>query len=170
MLSDVGLVSAAMFADINGDGHPDLVLAREWGSILAAAQRRTRAASSPAPDSWGLDKWTSRWNGIAAGDLDGDGRLDLVATSWGRNTAAQADSADPLVLLYGPIRRGAAKRRCCSRKNDPRVTRSAPLNSYARVRVAMPDLVSARPTFARVRRRDASTRCSGPHIEPTCSA
>ena len=66
------MVSSAMFADINGDGHPDLVLAREWGSILVLLNDGN-GSFVPAPDSWGFDKWTSRWNGIAAGDLDGDG-------------------------------------------------------------------------------------------------
>src|SRR6185436_14068213 len=33
-LRNVGLVSAAVFADVNGDGFDDLLIAREWGSIL----------------------------------------------------------------------------------------------------------------------------------------
>ena len=37
------------------------------------------------------------------GWVDGDGRLDFVATSWGRNTPMQADSARPLVMLHGPV-------------------------------------------------------------------
>jgi hypothetical protein len=36
-------------------------------------------------------------NGVAVGDLDGDGP-DLVATSWGRNTVAQR--IPPALLLY----------------------------------------------------------------------
>ncbi|MEZ4457695.1 MAG: CRTAC1 family protein [Gemmatimonadales bacterium] len=34
ILRDVGLVSAALFTDLDGDGDPDLVLARDWGTIL----------------------------------------------------------------------------------------------------------------------------------------
>src|SRR5262249_9087509 len=32
LLAGVGMVSAAVFSDINGDGWPDLILAIEWGT------------------------------------------------------------------------------------------------------------------------------------------
>ncbi len=145
-LRDVGLVSSALFADINGDGHPDLVLAREWGSILLLLNDG-HGHFSPAPDSWGLSKWTSRWNGIAAGDVDGDGKLDLIATSWGRNTDVQVDSTRPLTMLYGPIGAGGEIEMLLA-QNDPRIHGLAPLNSYARVRVAIPSIVSQAKTFS----------------------
>ena len=94
------MVSSATFADIDGDGDDDLLLAREWGSIILLLNTGGHLARAPA--TWGLDAWPSRWNGVAVGDLDADGRLDLVATSWGRNTLAQADSARPLFSTLEP--------------------------------------------------------------------
>ncbi|MEO5567177.1 MAG: FG-GAP-like repeat-containing protein [Gemmatimonadaceae bacterium] len=141
----IGMVSAATFADVNGDGHPDLVLAREWNSILLLLNDG-RGRLSVAPESWGLARHSSRWNGIATGDLDGDGRLDLVATSWGRNTMMQADSAHPLVMVHGPF--GAAgEEEMLMARFDPRIRGLSAMNSYARVRTVMPSLVQRIPTF-----------------------
>jgi len=95
----IGLVSAAVFSDLDGDGDPDLALALDLGPIRLMVNEGGRFRD--ATSRYGLDRHTSRWNGITTGDLDGDGRLDLVATSWGRNTKYHVSPATPLLVYYG---------------------------------------------------------------------
>ena len=144
LLRDIGLVSSAMFADLTGDGQPELVLALEWGPVTVFLNNGGRLRR--APPSLGFDRHTSRWIGVTAGDLDGDGRLDLVATSWGRNTMTPADSANPLLVYYGRFGSAGEVEMLLARV-DPRTHVVAPLNSYPRVRFAIPDLPSRIRTF-----------------------
>ncbi|HEY5489649.1 MAG TPA: CRTAC1 family protein, partial [Gemmatimonadaceae bacterium] len=146
LLRNVGMVSAALFADVNGDGYPDLLLAREWDSILLLLNDG-HGRFHVAPDSWGLSRWTGRWNGIAVGDLDGDGRLDIVATNWGRNTNLRADSANPLILAHGRVGARGEEEMLLARF-DARLKAVAPIDPFARVRVAIPEIASRIPTFA----------------------
>ena len=146
VLHNIGMVTSAMFADINGDGHADLVLTRDWGSLLLLLNDG-HGRLHVAPDSWGLSRWTSEWNGVSAGDLDGDGRLDLVATSWGRNTGVSVDSTRPLVMTYGAFGTGGEVEMLLG-QHDARVHGLSPLNSYPRVRMAVRDVVNRISSFS----------------------
>ena len=146
LLRDIGMVSSATFTDVNGDGHPDLILARDWGSLVLLLNDG-HGKFTNATAAWGLDKLTSRWIGIAAGDLNGDGRIDLVATSWGRNTVLHPSTAHPLWLYYGPFGNAGVQEMLLA-QDDWRTGSVAPLASYARIRAAMPGVVARIPTFA----------------------
>jgi hypothetical protein len=113
-LHAVGLVSGAVFTDLTGDGFPELALATEWGPIRLFRNERGRLTrwdpplvwpgrESAVPPAGTLSQLTGWWNSVAAGDFDGDGRLDLVAGNWGRNTKYQAHRSRPLRLYYGDL-------------------------------------------------------------------
>src|SRR5207245_103596 len=85
-----------------------------------------------ATAQWGLDRWVGRWNGVTTGDLDGDGRLDIVATSWGRNTNYRVDATHPLLLYYGDFT-GSGSWDMIEAQYDERLGVVAPLTQLPRL-------------------------------------
>ncbi|MBX3733689.1 MAG: VCBS repeat-containing protein [Verrucomicrobiae bacterium] len=100
-LAAVGLVNAALWSDLDGDGRAELVLACEWGPLRVF--RLTGTVLNEITDDLGLAGHTGLWRGVAAGDFNGDGLLDLVAANWGLNSPRRASASRPLVLAHGAL-------------------------------------------------------------------
>jgi len=86
-LASAGRVTAAQWADFDGDGRLDLVLSREWAP-LELWRGTGDGRLERAPDAFGGPDRSGLWTSLAAGDFDGDGRLDVAAGNIGLNAAA----------------------------------------------------------------------------------
>jgi hypothetical protein len=143
LVARLGLVSAAVIVDIDGDGDQDLVATAEFGPVRVLLNEGGRLADATA--TLGLDRIRSRWNGLAVGDFDGDGRPDLVVTSWGRNTGWEASPERPHLLLTG--RFGGSGLGLVFARRDTATGKEMPLESFARLGVAFPGLRQRVPTY-----------------------
>ena len=97
-LEKTGMVTSALWTDVDGNGWPDLLLTVEWGSIRFL--RNDRGVFKDETVSSGLAQRTGWWNGIQGRDLDGDGDIDYVTTNLGWNTPYQPTVSRPEVLFY----------------------------------------------------------------------
>jgi hypothetical protein len=92
------MVSGAVWSDLTGDGWPELALACEWGPIRVFLNENGRLRE--VTDEWGLAGYRGWWNGIGAGDFDGDGRMDLVASNLGRNSRYEGHRREQPIRIY----------------------------------------------------------------------
>ena len=94
------MVNGAVFSDLDGDGAPDLILACEWGPVRVF--KNTGGRFREETSTLGLAPFTGWWNGVTTGDIDGDGRLDILASNWGLNSSHHRPTQDkPVELFYG---------------------------------------------------------------------
>ncbi|HVU18865.1 MAG TPA: VCBS repeat-containing protein [Candidatus Didemnitutus sp.] len=98
-LRNVGMVTAAVWADVDHDGKPDLLVATEWGPICYF--HNNGHGFEDYTQRSGLAGVTGWWCSLIAADLDGDGRIDLVAGNVGLNTKYHATATEPTVLYAG---------------------------------------------------------------------
>ncbi|MCP5517290.1 MAG: VCBS repeat-containing protein [Verrucomicrobiales bacterium] len=151
LLERVGLVSGAVWTDLDGDGFPELVLAGEWGPLRIFRNQRGRLAPwNPAlrgAPGRSLDELTGWWNGVNAGDFDGDGRLDLLAANWGLNTVHHASVESPLSVYHGDFDESGIVN-LIEAVRDPATGRDLPDRDLNALAAAIPSLRGRFPTHA----------------------
>ena len=97
-LESLGMVTDALWSDFDNDGKMDLVVVGEWLPLTIFRQTTTSEGSilfkQVAPPNVALTNgW---WNGLAAGDFDGDGYIDYVAGNLGLNARWKATEEEPV--------------------------------------------------------------------------
>ena len=103
-LREVGMVTAALWSDVDGDGWPDLVLTLEWGHVKYFHNNQGKGFEDWSEGAGFAAAGTGWWTSIAAGDFNGDGRMDYVVGNVGLNTQYHADPAHPALLFSGDFK------------------------------------------------------------------
>lgn len=153
----LGNVRGAVLSDLDEDGRAELVVATDWGPlrILRFGSGSAEAWDPPVTFEFGsaaagvtqpLSHWTGGWNSVTTGDFDGDGRPDLVAGNWGRNTRFQRFAEHPILMFYGDAD-GDGGQELIETRFDPGEGRYVPARDWRRLSESIPTLRDAFQSF-----------------------
>jgi hypothetical protein len=93
---NLGMVTDAVWTDYNNDGWKDLVVARDWNSIvLLKNENGMKFVPEVFPE---IESRHGLWYSLAAADLDGDGDEDYIAGNIGENMRFSVNDEYPLKL------------------------------------------------------------------------
>jgi hypothetical protein len=142
-LRNVGLVTAAVWADVDGDKKPDLLVATEWGPVNYF--HNTGKKLENQTDKAGLAGVTGWWSALAVADVNGDGKPDIIAGNTGLNTKYHATAAEPAVLFAGDLDDSGNTRLVEAQYENGKLY---PLRGRSKLAYAYPWLTKKFPTYA----------------------
>ncbi len=97
-LKKVGMVTDAVWADINNDKQMDLIVVGEWMPVKVFINKKGKL--SDASDTYINFESNGWWNKINASDMDGDGDVDLIIGNCGSNTQFKVNEKEPMSIYY----------------------------------------------------------------------
>lgn len=94
-LDSVGMVSAALWTDMDNDNQPDLIVTGEFMPLRVFKNQNGILKEISGTRLQNKSGW---WNSLVSGDFDEDGDMDYVAGNLGMNSRYRATETEPLCV------------------------------------------------------------------------
>ncbi|AUP80585.1 VCBS repeat-containing protein [Flavivirga eckloniae] len=95
-LSNIGMVTSAVWSDIDGNQTNELILVGEWMPITIF--KLENKIFKNVTNQYGLENTNGWWNKIVASDIDKDGDTDFVVGNLGLNYKFSASKEKPFIV------------------------------------------------------------------------
>lgn len=96
-LENAGMINAAVWADIDNDGRPDLIIAGDWMPIRIFRNNGKTFTEITAQS--GLKDMPGFWRSLVVADINHDGHPDIVAGNLGLNNPFHIGTSRPAELI-----------------------------------------------------------------------
>ena len=95
-LNGIGMITDALFQDLDGDGDEDLILVGEFMGLEIFVNDKGSFTKKTDNSLSNLKGW---WNTIHQTDIDNDGDLDFILGNLGLNSKFKASPENPITLF-----------------------------------------------------------------------
>ncbi|TDD96579.1 FG-GAP-like repeat-containing protein [Flavobacterium cellulosilyticum] len=94
-LDEVGMITDAVWEDIDNDGKKDLIIVGDWMAPIIFKNTGRRLAEFKSD----LTNYPGFWNTVSCVDLNNDGKKDLILGNKGTNTSYKATVSNPMKMF-----------------------------------------------------------------------
>jgi hypothetical protein len=94
-LNEIGMITDAVWEDIDNDGKKDLIVVGDWMAPTIFKNTGRRLAEFKS----NLTSYPGFWNAVSCVDLNNDGKKDLILGNKGTNSPYKATTTNPMKMF-----------------------------------------------------------------------
>ena len=98
-LATGGMITDAVWVDLNKDSWPDLIICGEYMPVRVFLNNKGQKFTE-ATKSYFAQPEGGLWNRLAVADFDKDGDMDIIAGNWGTNSQFKCSPEKPMQITF----------------------------------------------------------------------